>query len=52
MFGEVKSLKAPQEKSLRAEVISRILAEYPGRIFDSNEWFLSPPESSSATWRF
>jgi hypothetical protein len=38
-LGEVEPLKALQERSLRADVISRVLAEYPGRILDSDEWF-------------
>jgi hypothetical protein len=38
-IGEVDPLKALQEKSLRADVISRILAEYPERILGSDESF-------------
>jgi len=38
-LGEVGPLKALQEKSLRAAVLSRVLAEYPERILDSDEWF-------------
>lgn len=38
-LGEVEPLKALQENSLRANVISRVLAEYPERILDSDEWF-------------
>ena len=38
-LGEVEPLKALQEKSLRADVISRVLAEYPERILGSDEWF-------------
>ena len=38
-IGEVDPLKALQEKSLRADVISRVLAEYPERILGSDESF-------------
>jgi hypothetical protein len=39
MVGEVEPLKALQELNTRAEVISRILNEYPGRILDTDECF-------------
>lgn len=39
MVGEVEPLKALQEPNTRAEVISRILNEYPGRILDTDECF-------------
>jgi hypothetical protein len=39
MVGEIEPLKALQEESSREEIISRILAEYPGRILDSDEHF-------------
>jgi hypothetical protein len=39
MLGEVEPLKALQEPSTRAEVISRILNEYPGRILNTDECF-------------
>jgi RES domain len=39
MVGEVEPLKALQEPSTRAEVISRILNEYPGRILNTDECF-------------
>lgn len=38
-LGEVEPLKALQEKSLQADIISRILSEYPERTLDSDEWF-------------
>jgi hypothetical protein len=39
MVGEVEPLKALQKHNTRADVISRILNEYPGRILDSDECF-------------
>lgn len=39
MVGEVEPLKALQEPNTRAEAISRILNEYPGRILDTDECF-------------
>jgi hypothetical protein len=39
MVGEVQPLKALQEHNTRAEVISRILNEYPGRILNTDECF-------------
>ncbi len=39
MVGEVEPLKALQEHNSRAEVISRILNEYPGRILGTDECF-------------
>jgi hypothetical protein len=39
MIGEVEPLKALQKPSSRAEVISRILDEYPGRILNIDESF-------------
>jgi RES domain len=39
MVGEVEPLKALEEPDTRAEVISRILNEYPGRILDTDECF-------------
>ena len=39
MIGEVEPLKALQEPNTRAEVISRILNEYPGRILGTDECF-------------
>ena len=39
MEGEVEPLKALQQSSTRAEVISRILNEYPGRILNTDECF-------------
>lgn len=39
MVGEVEPLKALQEPSTRAEVISRILNEYPGRILNTDQSF-------------
>jgi hypothetical protein len=39
MLGEVEPLKALQEPNTRAEVISRILNEYPGRILGTDECF-------------
>jgi hypothetical protein len=39
MIGEVVPLKALQEPSSRADVISRILDEYPGRILNTDECF-------------
>jgi|GEM_PF-297490 len=39
MVGEVEPLKALQEPTTRAQVISRILNEYPGRILGIDECF-------------
>jgi hypothetical protein len=39
MVGEVEPLKALQEPNTRAEVISRILTQYPGRILGTDEYF-------------
>jgi hypothetical protein len=39
MVGEVEPLKALQQSNTRAEVISRILNEYPERILDTDECF-------------
>jgi hypothetical protein len=39
MVGVGEPLKALQETNSRAEVISRILKEYPGRILDTDECF-------------
>lgn len=39
MLGEVEPLKTLQEPNTRAEVISRILNEYPGRILGTDECF-------------
>ena len=39
MVGEVDPLKALQKTNSRAEVISRILKEYPGRILNTDECF-------------
>src|SRR5260370_41101611 len=39
MVGEVEPLKALQNANSRAEVISRILNEFPGRILDIYEHF-------------
>jgi RES domain len=39
MLGEVEPLKALQEPSTRATIVSRILNEYPGRLLNSDESF-------------
>jgi hypothetical protein len=39
MIGEVEPLKALQQPNTRAQVISRILNEYPGRILSTDECF-------------
>jgi hypothetical protein len=39
MVGDVEPLKALQELNTRADVISRVLNEYPGRILDTDECF-------------
>lgn len=68
MVGEVEPLKALQEPSTRANLVARILDEYPGRLLNTDECFYrlrkaparpqdfeeydSPPTESVGTGRF